>query len=433
MSSMKDLRKMFGGGTSAGRQFGMIFTLIGILLFFQVWTKGLTLSPGNLINVVSQQSYILVLAVGMVLVIIAGHIDLSVGSVAAFVGIAVALLMKNQDLPWPAAVLVGLLMGALIGAWQGFWVAFVGVPAFIVTLAGMLIFRGANQFLGKSTSLSVNADYQKFVGSGYLPTVGPDTGYNNLTLLIGLALFLAIAWREIRLRQVQAELGSEMAPMWVSAAKLVMLGAIIAYASLLFANGRPGTSFPISGLILAVLVIIYSYLARNTIIGRNVYAVGGNVNAARLSGVNTRRTNFLVMMNMGMLAGLAGMIFVARSGASGPGDGVGWELDAIAAVFIGGAAISGGVGTVVGSIVGGLVMAVLNNGLALKGIGFERVQIIKGLVLLVAVALDVHNKNQGRPSITGLLTSKFRPGPGPAQALVEQPTEVAAGSEQPRG
>jgi putative multiple sugar transport system permease protein len=431
MSSIKDLRKMFGGGTSLGRQFGMIFTLVGILLFFQWWTHGLTLSSGNMINVVSQQSYILVLAVGMVLVIIAGNIDLSVGSVAAFAGICVSLLMKNQNLPWWLAVIAGLLLGAVVGAWQGFWVAYVGVPAFIVTLAGMLIFRGANQFVGHSTSEVVPATFQKYVGSGYLPNPGPDTGYNNLTLLLGLALFLAIMWRELRLRHIQSMLHSEMAPLWVSVVKLVMIGSIVAYATLVFANGRPGTSFPIAGLILAFLVVVYSYIARNTIVGRNVYAVGGNVNAARLSGVNTRRTNFLVMMNMSMLAALAGMIFVARSGASGPGDGVGWELDAIAAVFIGGAAISGGVGTVIGSIVGGLVMAVLNNGLQLKGIGFEKVQIIKGLVLLIAVALDVYNKNQGRASITGLMTSRFRqqmatsaPPPVPDRAPEEVGTET---------
>ncbi|MEP7054326.1 MAG: multiple monosaccharide ABC transporter permease [Actinomycetota bacterium] len=429
---MKDLRKMFGGGTSLGRQFGMIFTLIGILLYFQWRTHGLALSSGNVINIVQQQSYILVLAVGMVLVIIAGNIDLSVGSVAAFAGIAVALLMKDHHLAWPLAVLVGLLIGVLVGAWQGFWVAYVGVPAFIVTLAGMIIFRGANQYIGNSTSTVVPASFQKYVGSGYLGAVGPDTGYNNLTLLMGAVLFVAVAIREIRLRRVQAALKSEMAPLWVSVTKLVMLGAIIAYATVLFANGRPGTSFPIAGLILAFLVVVYSYIARNTIIGRNVYAVGGNINAARLSGVNTKRTNFLVMMNMSMLAALAGMIFVARSGASGPADGTGWELDAIAAVFIGGAAISGGVGTVVGSIVGGLIMAVLNNGMSLLGVKSDRVQIIRGLVLLLAVALDVYNKNQGRPSLIGLMQSKFRQqvAPEATSAQVGRAEELTADSER---
>jgi putative multiple sugar transport system permease protein len=441
MSSIKDLRKMFGGSTSAGRQFGMIIALVAILLFFQWKTDGLAISSPNMIQLANQYSYILVLAIGMVMVIIAGHIDLSVGSVAAFVGIAVAMLMDRRDVPWWLAIVAGLLIGLAIGAWQGFWVAFVGVPAFIVTLAGMLIFRGGNQMIGNSTSLPVPEEFTK-IGAGYLPEVGPDTGYSNLTLLLGLALFAAVAFRELRLRHVQSMLHSEMAPLWVTIIKLAMLGLIIGYATVLFANGRPGTSLPISGCILAFLVLVYSFIARNTIVGRNVYAVGGNANAAKLSGVNVRRTNFLVMMNMGMLSALAGMIFVARSGASGPGDGNGWELDAIAAVFIGGAAISGGVGTVIGSIVGGLVMAVLNNGMQLMGVEQDRVQIIKGLVLLIAVALDVYNKNQGRPSITGLMTSKFRqqmatstPQPVPERAPEEVSAEPypagAAGSATP--
>jgi putative multiple sugar transport system permease protein len=214
--------------------------------------------------------------------------------------------------------------------------------------------------------------------------------------------------REFRARRTQRQMGSDMAPLWVSLLKLVILVAVILYASFLFAGGRVGTSFPISGIILGVLVLLYSFITRNTIFGRHVYAVGGNSHAAELSGVNSRRTNFLVMMNMSILASLAGMIFVARSAASGPQDGLNWELDAIAAVFIGGAAVAGGVGTVTGSIIGGLVMAVLNNGLQLMGVGSDRVQIIKGLVLLIAVALDVYNKSQGRPSIIGLLTKNFR-------------------------
>ena len=198
-------------------------------------------------------------------------------------------------------------------------------------------------------------------------------------------------------------MGSEQAPAWVSILKVVVLDAVVVYATMAFAGGRTGTSFPVSGIILGVLVLFYSFVTRNTIFGRHIYAVGGNRLAAELSGVKSKRVNFLVIMNMSILAALAGMIFVARSVASGPQDGLGWELDAIAAVFIGGAAVSGGIGTVTGSIVGGLVMAVLNNGLQLLGVGSDRVQIIKGMVLLLAVGVDVWNKSQGRPSITGFL------------------------------
>ncbi|BAS13574.1 ribose transport system permease protein RbsC [Arthrobacter sp. Hiyo8] len=211
----------------------------------------------------------------------------------------------------------------------------------------------------------------------------------------------------IRSRRTAQALGAEVQEGWVMVTKLVLVNAAILYATYLFATGRPGTSFPIPGLILAVLVLIYGFISAKTVIGRHIYAVGGNRHAAELSGVQSKKVNFMVMMNMSILAGLAGMIFVGRSTASGPFDGVGWELDAIAAVFIGGAAVTGGVGTVIGSIVGGLVMAVLNNGLQLLGVGADLTQIIKGLVLLAAVAFDVYNKTQGKKSIIGLMMKNF--------------------------
>ncbi|MBW4094456.1 MAG: sugar ABC transporter permease [Acidobacteria bacterium] len=397
---MNALKQILGGNT---RQFGMIFALVFLVVFFQIMTGGLTLTPDNVINLFNGNAYVLILAIGMVLVIIAGHIDLSVGSVAAFVGIVVALTMRDWHLPWYVGILMGLVLGALIGAWQGFWVAYVGIPAFIVTLAGMLLFRGANQAVGHSNTIPVGADFQ-YIGAGYLPEIGPNTGYNNLTLLIGVIVVVAIIIGELRARKAKAELGGEISPVWVTVAKLVLICAVVLYATYLFATGRPGTSFPIPGIILGVLVLFYGFVSSRTVVGRHVYAVGGNRHAAELSGVQSKKVNFLVIMNMSILAGLAGMIFVARSNASGPFDGTGWELDAIAAVFIGGAAVSGGVGTVVGSVIGGLVMAVLNNGLQLLGAGADQTQIIKGLVLLAAVAFDVFNKSQGKPSFIGLLT-----------------------------
>ncbi len=400
---MNALKKLFGGNT---RQFGMIFALVALVIFFQIFTSGRTLTPGNVINLFNGNSYILILAIGMVLVIIAGHIDLSVGSVAAFVGISVALAIRDWHLRWYVAVLFGLLLGALIGAWQGFWTAYVGIPAFIVTLAGMLLFRGFNQFVGKSNTVPVPEDFQ-YLGSGYLPEVGPKTGYNNLTLLLGLIAVAFVIFSAIRSRRTAQALGAEVQEGWVMITKLVLVNAAILYATYLFATGRPGTSFPIPGLILAVLVLIYGFISAKTVIGRHIYAVGGNRHAAELSGVQSKKVNFMVMMNMSILAGLAGMIFVGRSTASGPFDGVGWELDAIAAVFIGGAAVTGGVGTVIGSIVGGLVMAVLNNGLQLLGVGADLTQIIKGLVLLAAVAFDVYNKTQGKKSIIGMMMKNF--------------------------
>ena len=408
MSKFKELQKnLFGGTSSNARQFGMIFTLVAIVLLFQVWTGGLTLTSSNLIAVVSQYSYILILAIGMLMVIVAGHIDLSVGSVAAFVGIVVAKAMQEYDLPWPLAILLGLLVGAAIGAWQGFWVAYFGVPAFIVTLAGMLLFRGGNQYIGNADTVPVPEGFRK-IGAGFLPEVGPDTGFNNLTLLLGVLACAGVVWREWKSRQTRHEMGAEVGPIWVTGVRVVVMVGVIVFATLRFAGGRVGTSFPISGIILMVLVLAYSHYTRNTVGGRHIYAVGGNSRAAELSGVKLKRTNFFVMMNMSILAALAGMIFVARSTASGPQDGLSWELDAIAAVFIGGAAVTGGLGTISGSIVGGLVMALLNNGLQLEGVGSDMVQIIKGLVLLLAVAFDVYNKSQGRFSIIGTLMRPFR-------------------------
>jgi putative multiple sugar transport system permease protein len=400
---MKAIKQLFGGNT---RQFGMIFALIALVVYFQIRSGGLLLTPDNVINLMNGYSYILILAVGMVLVIIAGHIDLSVGSVAAFVGIVVALSMRDWGLPWYMGILAGLVLGALIGAWQGFFVAYVGIPAFIVTLAGMLIFRGANQFFGKSLTVPVPEDFQ-FIGAGYLPEIGPNTGYNNLTLLIGFLAIAAIIWGELRGRSKSLSLGAGVKPLWVTIVKLVVLCAVILYVTYLFATGRPGTSFPMPGIILGVLVLVYGFISSRTTIGRHVYAVGGNRHAAALSGVKSKRTDFLVIMNMAILAALAGMIFVARSNASGPSDGVGWELDAIAAVFIGGAAVTGGVGTVVGSMIGGLVMAVLSSGLQLLGVGSDWTQIIKGLVLLAAVVFDVYNKSQGKPSFIGFMMKRL--------------------------
>jgi putative multiple sugar transport system permease protein len=417
---MNAVKQLFSGNT---RQFGMIFALVALVILFQVLTGGLTLTPDNVINLFNGNSYILILAIGMVLVIIAGHIDLSVGSVAAFAGIVVATTMRDLDLPWFAGVLVGLLLGALIGAWQGFWVAYVGIPAFIVTLAGMLLFRGANQFVGKSNTIPVSDAFQ-YLGAGYLPEIGPDTGYNNLTLLIGFAAVAAVIVLAFRRRRRDVKVGATPPPLWVTFVRTGLLVAVLLFATWLFSTGRPGTSFPIPGLILAVLVLIYGFVSTKTVVGRHIYAVGGNKHAAELSGVRGKRIDFLVMMNMSILASLAGMIFVGRSTGSGPFDGVGWELDAIAAVFIGGAAVTGGVGTVLGSIIGGLVMAVLNNGLQLLGVGADLTQIIKGLVLLAAVAFDVYNKKLGKPSITGLLLGRLgggKPKDAPSEPLTLDP------------
>ena len=426
---LRDLGKMFGGAQGTGRQVGILAALVVIVIFFQITTSGLTLNPTNLINLVNQNAYVLILAIGMVMVIIAGHIDLSVGSVAAFVGIVVATAMVSWHFPPLLAFVLGIALGAAIGAWQGWWVAYIGVPAFIVTLAGMLIFRGANQFFGNSNTVTV-PDSFTFIGGGSIPDFGPNTNYSNGTLILGALVIVALVWQEFRQRRTQTLMGAEPAPLWVSIVKILVLVLVDGGATYLFATGRIGTSYPVSGIILGVLVLIYSFITRNTTFGRHIYAVGGNWHAAELSGVKIKRINFFVMMNMSVLASVAGMVGVARAGASGPGDGTGWELDAIAAVFIGGAAVAGGIGTVVGSIVGGLVIAILNNGLQLLGVSNDRVQIIKGLVLLLAVGVDVYSKRQGRPSLIGMFArgpKSTSGGDTPPSAPIDRPSVAPTG------
>ena len=418
---MKSLKQILGGDL---RQYTMVGALIALLVAFHISSGGRMLTSSNMQNLLSGNAYVLILAIGMVMVIVIGQIDLSVGSVAGVVGMTAALSAKDLGFPWWLAMLAGLAVGTLIGAWQGFWLAKIGIPGFITTLAGMMIFRGVVIWMSGSISVPVPDEF-RVLGAGYLPEWGPAfTQMNNSTLVLGVLGIGVFAWSELRRRQRTLALGAEVPPIWVAAVRFSVVAIVIGYVTWLFASGRPGTSFPIPGLILAALVIIYHIITQRTTFGRHVYAVGGNKAAAALSGVNTKRTYFLVMMNMSVLAALAGILFVGRSTAAGPSDGVSWELDAIAAVFIGGAAVSGGIGTVIGSIVGGLVMAVLNSGLSLMGVGADKTQIIKGLVLLAAVAFDVYNKQQGRPSITGRLFGPKPPvavGGAVAPVLVPDP------------
>lgn len=399
---MKSLRSLFGGDL---RQFSMLFALVALIMVFQIATGGKVLTSSNMMNLINGNSYVLILAIGMVMVIVVGHIDLSVGSVAAVTGIIVALAMRNWGLPWWLGLVLGIAVGAAIGIWQGFWVAYVGIPGFITTLAGMMLFRGMNQYIGKSTSVPVPPEFRA-MGAGYLPEWGPNTGFNNSTLLLGILAGAYVLYREWRKRARAIKVGMEPDAVYIALIRAGLLIALISYVTYLFGTGREGTSFPIPGVILVALVIIYHIVTQRTKFGRHIYAVGGNRAAAALSGVSTRRTYFFVMANMSVLAAVAGMVFVGRATSSGPSDGVMWELDAIAAVFIGGAAVTGGIGTVTGSIIGGLVMATLNNGLQLMNVGSDATQMIKGLVLIAAVAFDVYNKTQGRPSIIGLLMRK---------------------------
>ncbi|MEB7503955.1 sugar ABC transporter permease [Arthrobacter koreensis] len=363
------------------QQYGILAALVVIVVLFQILTGGRLLYPGNVSNLIQQNAYVLILAIGMVMVIIAGHIDLSVGSVVATVGAVAALAMNSWGMPWWAAVILSLVVGAAIGAWQGFWVAFVGIPAFIVTLAGMLVFRGVALILLTGGTISGLPRPFNAIGSGTLPATGtPDL----LTLGIGALASVALVVQQLKARNDlrKLDLPRERTASFVF--KNAVAVAAIMYLCYLLAYNR-GT--PIILIILAGLVLAYSFLLNRTVFGRHIYAMGGNLNAAMMSGVKTRSVNFMVFVNMGFLAGLAAVVSTARAGGAVASAGTGFELDAIAAVFIGGASVQGGVGTVVGAVIGGLVMGVLNQGLSILSVDAAWQQVIKGLVLLLAVAV----------------------------------------------
>ncbi|MER7727448.1 multiple monosaccharide ABC transporter permease [Streptomyces sp. NPDC096323] len=385
------LQLMLGGMRRNMRQYGMLMALGLIVVLFAVWSGGDLLLPRNVSNLVLQNSYILILAIGMMLVIIAGHIDLSVGSLTAFIGGMAAVLMVEHQLAWPLAVVLCLAIGAAAGAAQGFLIAYLGIPSFIVTLAGMLVFRGMTEIFLKGQTLGpFPKDLQK-IANGFLPEVGPHTNYHNLTLLLGFALIAFVVLQEARDRKRQQEFALEVLPAKMFVLKLIALISAVLVVTLLLASYKGA---PVVLLILGVLVVGFGYLMRNAIIGRHIYAIGGNLPAAKLSGVKDKKVTFLVFLNMGMLAALAGLVFAARFNAASPKAGLNFELEAIAASFIGGASMSGGVGTVLGAIIGGLVLGVLNNGMNLVGIGTDYQQVIKGAVLLAAVGFDVWNKRK---------------------------------------
>jgi putative multiple sugar transport system permease protein len=373
------------------RQYGMFIALVLIMVLFQILTEGILLKPLNITNIILQNSYILVLAIGMLLVIITGHIDLSVGSVAAFVGAISAILMVDMKVPFGLAFILSLIMGALVGAWQGFWVAYVRIPAFIVTLAGMLLFRGLTMIVLKGQSIAPFPETFQKISSGFIPDWFSGGSIHMLTLVIGLILSGVYIWQELRTRATRVRYGFEVSSHGILIAKLAAMIAVINVFTYVLASYE---GLPNILVILFLLIIAYSFVMNRTVMGRHIYALGGNEKAAKLSGVKTKQVTFWVFVNMGVLAALSGLIFAARLNAATPKAGVNFELDAIAACFIGGASASGGIGTVVGAMVGGLVMGVMNNGMSIIGLGIDWQQGIKGLVLLLAVAFDIYNKNK---------------------------------------
>ncbi|MDM5200938.1 sugar ABC transporter permease [Fictibacillus enclensis] len=373
------------------RQYTMIITLIVIMLFFQLLTDGLLLKPLNITNLILQNAHILVLAIGMVLVIITGHIDLSVGSVAAFVGAVSGIMIINHNVPTFLAIIISLILGAAIGAWQGFWVAYVKIPAFIVTLAGMLIFRGLTMVALEGKSIAPYPDAFQSMSAGFIPDWLGGGSLHVTTMVIGLVLSLLYVFNEWKARNNQISYGFDIPPGGLFIAKLAAIFIVLNLFAYVLATYE---GIPNILVILGVLVLLYSFVTNQTTAGRHIYAIGGNEKAAQLSGIKTKKVTFWVFVNMGILSALSGLLFAARLNAATPKAGNLFELDAIAACFIGGASAYGGIGTVAGAIIGGLVMGIMNNGMSLLGVGIDWQQGIKGFVLLAAVALDIYNKNK---------------------------------------
>lgn len=374
------------------REYGLLMALIAIMIFFQLVTGGTLLRPVNITNLFLQNSFIIIMALGMLLVIVAGHIDLSVGSVMGFIGALAAVLMVSLNMPIWAVISICLLCGMLIGAIQGYFVAYWSIPSFIVTLAGMLVFRGMSLWLLEGQSVGpFPRDFQA-LSTGFIPDLFLVGKPNVTAIAAGVVAVILIFWLGLRGRSHNARYGIEDEPVGLFYARNAIVAAAILFVTWKLAWFRGLPNVLVS---MVVLSVIYVFMTERTTIGRRIYAVGGNAKAAKLSGIRTERLTFLTFVNMGFLAALAGLIFAARLNTATPKAGFGVELDVIAAVFIGGASMSGGVGRVIGAVTGAFIMGVMNNGMSIIGIGIDYQQVIKGLVLLAAVFFDVYNKKKG--------------------------------------
>jgi putative multiple sugar transport system permease protein len=385
------------------RQYGLLFALIAVMAFFEIVTDGTLLRAVNVTNLLLQNSYIIIMALGMLIVIVSGNIDLSVGSVMGFIGALAAVMIVNYGISPFLTMVVCLGVGGLIGAAQGYWVAYWKIPSFIVTLAGMLVFRGLSLWLLEGQSVGPFPKEFQIIATGFVPDLFPagigetlagilgERKVNFLALATGIAAAALVVWIGLRQRAQNKAYGIEDEPKSFFIARNVIVAAALIFVmyKLSLFRGLPNVLIT-----MGILTVIYAFITETTTVGRRIYALGGNQKAAKLSGIKTERLTFLAFTNMGVLAAAAGLVFAARLNTATPKAGFALELDVIAAVFIGGASMSGGVGTIIGAVVGAFLMGVLNNGMSIMGIGIDYQQMIKGLVLLAAVIFDVYNKNK---------------------------------------
>ena len=371
------------------KQFGMVFALIAIYIIFYFMTGGINATPMNMNNLIMQNSYVVILATGMLLCVLTGNVDLGVGSYVALCGAIAAKLVVENGMSIPLAFLITILVGTAFGAFNGFFIAYLDIPPFVVTLAGMLIGRGLTYTLLESKTVGPLPDAYVKVGAGFFITNKIQMGSGTLDIvciivaIVATALIILSELKSIKTRQ---KYGLAIVTPWQTIVKLAIIIAIVWF---FFYKLARYNGIPIVLIIMAVIVGIYHFITSKTVPGRQIYALGGNAKAARLSGIDTRKVFFWVYTNMGFLAAIAGIVLSARNASATPKAGDGFELDAIASRYIGGAAAAGGIGTVIGAVVGAFVMGVLNNGMFLIGLSTDLQKVVKGLVLLGAVTFDI--------------------------------------------
>lgn len=378
------------------KQYGMVLALIAVYVIFAIMTGGKNLTPINVNNLIMQNGYVIILAVGMLLCVLTGNVDLGVGSVVASCGAVAGTLIVDFGVKTPLAMAAALAVGLLFGVFVGFFVSKLAIPPFIVTLATMLMGRGVCYvILAAQTKGPLPADYT-WISTGFLPTIKVGAvdgvgGVDMISLIVGVAISVLIVLGEIRSLATAKKNSLPTAPVWQLAVKdIVIIGIVMFF----FYKLGKYNGIPVLLLLLVVVVGIYHFITTKTVAGRQVYAMGGNAKAARLSGINTEKVFFWVYANMGLLCGLAGIVLSARNASATPKAGDGFEMDAIASCYIGGAATSGGIGTIVGAVVGALIMGVLNNGMSLAGFDTNVQKIVKGAVLLGAVTVDLVSKRK---------------------------------------
>ena len=395
MDTAKNKKGMNLSANKFIKENGMLIALLAVVLIFQILTKGIMLKPLNITNLIQQNGYVLILAVGMLLVVIIGTVDLAVGSVSAFIGAVAGVVMVNKRINPVLSILISIGIGMAVGAIQGYWIAYKEIPGFVVTLAGQLIFRGFTMIILNGKTIAPFPTSFANLGSGFIPPLfyfqAGSQYFVGSSIIIGIILSVVVVAKNYfgRKKLEKYKFNTESKGLYI--AKTIISVIVINAATIVLASYK---GIPNILVIAGVIIIIYTFITTKTVFGRQVYAVGGNKKAAALSGVKVAKTQFLVFVNMGLMAALAGLAYAARVNSAQPKAGVNFELDALAACYIGGASTSGGTGRVMGAVVGGLVMGVLNNGMSLLGVDNNWQQAIKGFVLLFAVVFDLYSKKK---------------------------------------